>query len=111
MNIARIPADLVDEILAFLREAENLIHGAQEDIAEAIADAIANSAPLNRIKTMARANGYVPLFEMGMGEADTFSVVDLWTGESQLLSESDLHSFNVNVEPINFRIFKIVPYN
>ena len=36
------------------------------EITPAIADAIANSAPLSRIKNMARSNGYVPLFEMGL---------------------------------------------
>ena len=36
------------------------------EITPPIADAVANSAPLSRIKTMARSNGYVPLFEMGL---------------------------------------------
>ncbi len=61
------------------------------EITPPIADAIANSAPLGRIKTMARTSGYVPLFEMGLEKltAGTVCLEELLRQTSNIEDYSD----------------------
>ncbi len=67
---------------------------------------VGNSNPVSAVAVTMK----MPLSQTNMEGFDYYTVKDLWTGDSSVLSRQVMDSYNLTVDPDNFRIVKLTPY-